>query len=298
MARCTESAAGGTSHRLKPGCATVCSRSRKRNIPPPERFPAGQQTFQPVPEKKRVETYISLATLGARPTLTIQEVRHGRRPGMSAIMAAIPIQRINGMGRLDSEDELAIEEPLEIRLDHRGPEGPEHQSLCLTMRTPGQDDELAVGFLLSEGLIRNRGDLREARPHRPGTARPGRPNVVRVFLQDHVTVDLTRLERHFYTTSSCGVCGKASIEALRTQSPYPPLPEGSPPLVSASLLQGLPDRLRAAQEGFKATGGEHASALFDAAGKLLLLREDVGRHNALDKVLGRALMDDLLPLRD
>jgi FdhD protein len=217
---------------------------------------------------------------------------------MSAIMAAIPIQRINRMGRLDSEDELAIEEPLEIRLDHRGPEGPEHQSLCLTMRTPGQDDELAVGFLLSEGLIRNRGDLREARPHRPGTARSGRPNVVRVFLQDHVTVDLTRLERHFYTTSSCGVCGKASIEALRTQSPYPPLPEGSPPLVSASLLQGLPDRLRAAQEGFKATGGEHASALFDAAGKLLLLREDVGRHNALDKVLGRALMDDLLPLRD
>ncbi|MDR3682548.1 MAG: formate dehydrogenase accessory sulfurtransferase FdhD [Geothrix sp.] len=220
---------------------------------------------------------------------------------MNAPIAQVPIQRVSGPGRLESleaMDDLAIEEPLEIRLDFSGPEGPEHQSLSITMRTPGQDAELAVGFLLTEGVIRSQEDLREVRPHRPGTPRPGRANVVCVSLQEQVAVNLRRLERNFYTTSSCGVCGKASIEALRIQSPFPPFPEGSPPFVPAGLLHRLPERLRAAQEVFQATGGLHASALFDASGDLVLLREDVGRHNALDKVLGRALLDGLLPLRD
>jgi FdhD protein len=226
------------------------------------------------------------------------EVAHDRRPGMNAPIAQVPIQRVCGPGRLESIDDLAIEEPLEIRLDFSGPEGPEHQTLSITMRTPGQDDELAVGFLMTEGVIRGPGDLREVRPYLPGTPRPGRANVVQVSLQDHVAVDLLRMERNFYTTSSCGVCGKTSIEALRAQSPFPPFPEGSPPFFSRGLLHRLPERLRAAQEVFDATGGLHASALFDASGNLLLLREDVGRHNALDKVIGRALLDGLLPLRN
>jgi FdhD protein len=214
---------------------------------------------------------------------------------MNAPVAQVPIQRYSGLGRLEGMDDLAIEEPLEIRLDHLGPEGPEHQSLSVTMRTPGHDEELAVGLLATEGVIRGPGDLREAPARSPGP--PGRANVVRIGLRDHVAVDLRRLERNFYTNSSCGVCGKASIEALRLQSPWPPLPEGSPPRVSASLLLRLPERVRAAQEVFETTGGLHASALFDGSGRLVLLREDVGRHNALDKVIGRALLDGLLPLR-
>ncbi len=191
---------------------------------------------------------------------------------MNAPIAQVPIQRVCGPGRLDSIDDLAIEEPLEIRLDFYGPEGPEHQCMSITMRTPGRDDELAVGFLLTEGVIRGPGDIRDVRPYLPDAPRPGRANVVRVSLQDHVTVDLLRMERNFYTTSSCGVCGKASIEALRTQSPYRPFPEGSPPFIPADLLHRLPERLRAAQDIFEATGGLHASALFDAPGDLVLLR--------------------------
>ncbi|HJV49790.1 MAG TPA: formate dehydrogenase accessory sulfurtransferase FdhD [Geothrix sp.] len=212
-------------------------------------------------------------------------------------IARIPVQMIQGEDRREASDDLAVEEPLEIRLNHVGPEGSEQRSLSITMRTPGQDDELAAGFLFTEGILRGAGDLREVRPHRPETPTPGRANVVQVSLHDHVAVDLQRLERNFYTTSSCGVCGKASIEALRAQSPFPPALPGHPPYLSSSLLHRLPQRLRAAQAGFEATGGLHAAALFDASGERLLLREDVGRHNAVDKVLGRALLDGLLPLR-
>jgi FdhD protein len=192
-------------------------------------------------------------------------------------------------------DDLAVEEPLEIQLDYAGPRGPERRSLSITMRTPGHDEELALGFLWTEGILRSPGDLGQARSVRSS---PCRTNLVRVSLKDHVEVDLQHLERHFYTSSSCGVCGKASIQALRTQSTFPPWPEGSPPFLPASLLHSLPARLRAAQEVFAATGGLHASALFDRSGECLVLREDVGRHNALDKVIGRALLDGRLPLGD
>lgn len=212
---------------------------------------------------------------------------------MSTAIAHIPIQRILGEARTDAVDDLAIEEPLEIQLDHAGPGGRRLSSLTVTMRTPGHDDELALGFLWTEGILRGPGDLRDVRAVSP---HPCRANVVRVTLADHVAVDLQRLERHFYTTSSCGVCGKASIQALRAQNAFPPRPAGSPPFFPASLLHRLPAQLRAAQEVFEATGGLHASALFDRSGTCVLLREDVGRHNALDKLIGRALRDGMLPL--
>jgi len=214
---------------------------------------------------------------------------------MTPAVAHVPVQRILGDDRLEVMDDLAVEEPLEIQLDYPGPQGTERRSLSITMRTPGHDEELALGFLWTEGIIRSPADLRQVRPVRQS---PCRDNLVRVALADHVTVDLGRLERHFYTTSSCGVCGKASIQALRTQNAFPPWPEGSPPFFPASLLHRLPATLRAAQEVFETTGGLHASALFDRNGACLVLREDVGRHNALDKVIGRSLLDGQLPLRD
>jgi FdhD protein len=210
---------------------------------------------------------------------------------MNNSVAHVPVQRVLGAARVDVMDALAVEEPLEIQLEHAG----RRRSLSITMRTPGHDQELALGFLWTEGILRGPEDLLRVRSV---SQSPCRTNLVRVALQDHVAVDLDRLERHFYTTSSCGVCGKASIQALRTQSAYPPWPEGSPPFFPASLLYSLPARLRAAQEVFAATGGLHASALFDPSGECLVLREDVGRHNALDKVIGRALLDGRLPLRD
>jgi FdhD protein len=216
----------------------------------------------------------------------------------SDFVATIPIQRIVGDVRLDFIDEIAVEEPLEVRLAYLGADGPEQRKLSITMRTPGHDEELAVGFLWTEGILHSPGDLREVRPQPSGTHPSCPANAVQVTLQDRVSVLLPRLERNFYTTSSCGVCGKASIAALRTQRPFPAADAGSPPFFPAALLHQLPERLRAAQEVFAATGGLHASALFDGAGQCVLLREDVGRHNALDKVIGRALMDGLLPLRE
>ncbi|HEY7620745.1 MAG TPA: formate dehydrogenase accessory sulfurtransferase FdhD [Solirubrobacteraceae bacterium] len=167
-------------------------------------------------------------------------------------------------------DRVAIEEPLEIRV--RG------EALAITMRTPGHDEELALGFLHGEGLIA------AAAPAGPP---PGlEANTVEVDAK--LSFDPGR--RRFYTTSSCGVCGKGALEEVAVNAPM--LPDG--PLVARSLLADLPERLR--QPAFDATGGLHATGLFDAAGELLIVREDVGRHNAMDKVIGRALMDGRLPL--
>jgi FdhD protein len=176
-------------------------------------------------------------------------------------------------------DELAAEEPLEIRIDN--------QPVSVTMRTPGHDDELAAGFLLGEGLVRQRGDILKIAPH------PRNPeNVVGVFLAPGAAVDLSGLARHFYASSSCGLCGKASIAAVRRQFPTVKSRVSLP----ASVLLQLPAQLRARQETFARTGGLHAAGLFDLTGKLLVAREDVGRHNAVDKVLGHALLNGLLPL--
>jgi FdhD protein len=175
-------------------------------------------------------------------------------------------------------DQLAVEEPLEIRVDTH--------PISVTMRTPGHDEELAAGFLLSEGLVRLPGNVLKV-------ARRGEdaPNVVDVFLAPSVTVDLARLTRHVFASSSCGLCGKATIESVRQQ--FPAITARM--TVSIDTLRSLLQKLQDAQDTFRRTGGLHAAALFDTSGKLLVVREDVGRHNAVDKVLGHGLLNNLLP---
>lgn len=185
-------------------------------------------------------------------------------------------------------DTLAAEEPLEIRLDGK--------PLTVTMRTPGNDFDLATGFLVSEGVVHAAGDVRTAR-YCAGVDDDGANtfNVVDVTLADGVPAPDTSLERNFYTTSSCGLCGKASLDAVRTRTRWSVT--GDTIRVDVPLLSSLPDRLRQAQRVFDRTGGLHAAGLFDATGRALVVREDVGRHNAVDKVLGWALRDGRLPLR-
>jgi FdhD protein len=169
--------------------------------------------------------------------------------------------------REHAEDALVVEEPLEIRLGEK--------PVSVTLRTPGDDFDLAAGFLFSESILRDAADIATIRHW-------GSPNVVRVDLREGVHVDLQRLQRHFYSTSSCGVCGKVSIDALRVQTSA--LTSGV--RVTAGIINALPDALRAQQKNFDATGGIHAAGIFSSDGTLLRVREDVGRHNAVDKVLG------------
>ena len=203
------------------------------------------------------------------------------------------IRRIGRDGGV-KDDVVATEEPLEIRLGYFRPGG-EHaeQSISVTMRTPGKDLELAVGFLYTEGIVRSPEDVLSVGPCGPPAA-DGLVNVVRVELARGVEVDLDRLERHFYTSSSCGVCGKSSLEAVAVQGRYDL--HAAELEVGRAALGGLPDALRAQQDVFERTGGLHASGLFDASGRIVLVREDVGRHNALDKLIGNRLMANALPL--
>ncbi len=180
---------------------------------------------------------------------------------------------------VSADDALAVEEPLEIRIDNH--------SVSVTMRTPGHDEELAVGFLVSEGLLRSKRDIHGIVPHPRNTAK----NVINVFLSPETAVDLKQLTRHVFVSSSCGLCGKASIESVHQH--FPPI-EKSPP-VSHNLISGLPEKLRAVQETFSRTGGLHGAAVFDVSGKLLVAREDVGRHNAVDKVIGWGLLSEVFP---
>lgn len=176
------------------------------------------------------------------------------------------------------QDLLAVEEPLEIQIDAR--------TVAVTMRTPGDDRELAAGFLFTEGILQSREQIR----HIDEPA----PNVVSIALEGGAEVDLERLERHFYVSSSCGVCGKASIQAIEQTGCVAP-PRGYPQ-VEASVVRGLPDALRATQPNFDRTGGLHAAGLFDAGGRKIAVREDVGRHNALDKLIGAEFLGGRTPI--
>ena len=206
---------------------------------------------------------------------------------------------------VDFDDVLAIEEPLEIRIGLRIGGKVEHKAISITMRTPGDDAELAAGFLFTEGIIQRADQIKQIRHCGLKIGKGGgaidrasalNSNTIRVDLNDGVDVDLKSLDRHFYTTSSCGVCGKSSIEALHTGAVK--LSKSDGPKVDPELIHRLPAILSETQPVFDKTGGLHASALFDLDGRLQTVREDVGRHNALDKVIGARFLAGETPLSD
>ena len=206
---------------------------------------------------------------------------------MGRITARRPVVRIRGPHETSRPDTLVVEEPLEIRVNG--------SALAVTMRTPGHDVELAHGFLLTEGVIGGRADISAAR-YCDGVDDAGQNtyNVLDVTLAPGVAPPEPGVERNFYTTSSCGVCGKGSLDAVRLKTRHSPAADQTE--VKASVLTTMPDTLRTSQKAFDSTGGLHAAALFDADGTMLVSREDVGRHNAVDKVVGWATGDSRVPL--
>ncbi|MCP5092402.1 MAG: formate dehydrogenase accessory sulfurtransferase FdhD [Gammaproteobacteria bacterium] len=208
----------------------------------------------------------------------------------------ITISQFHGTSRQTRGDRVAVEEPLEIRLGYESDEGRTESSVSITMRTPGDDAELATGFLFTEAIIRDASDVAFVKPCGAPAPDSGTINVVRVELESGVDVDLDRLRRHFYTTSSCGVCGKASLDALRVLGAR--LQNDNEIRFRKDMLTELPEKLRATQKTFDETGGLHAAAAFNTAGEFLVTHEDVGRHNAVDKVVGTLLSRGLLPASD
>ena len=205
---------------------------------------------------------------------------------MGRLTVRHPVLRLSAERSNSQPDRLAVEEPMELRVGGR--------SLVVTMRTPGDDVELGHGFLLTEGVITSVHDVISAR-YCNSVNGNGRNtyNVLDVALAPGVAPPPSGLDRNFYTTSSCGVCGKASLDAVRLRSRFSPA--GDPAVVSPQTLFALPDALRAGQQLFDSTGGLHAAGLFTVDGRRLVVREDVGRHNAVDKVLGWALLNDHIP---
>jgi FdhD protein len=190
-------------------------------------------------------------------------------------------------------DSVAVEEPLEIRLGYSTPDGPATRSISITMRTPGNDRELAAGFLYTEAIIQRAEDIASIETCGPPAPDSGNHNVIRVDLLPDVAVDLGKLQRHFYTTSSCGVCGKTSLDAIRVALAEPIKDVDAQ--FSRAVLTTIPDSLRKAQHTFEETGGLHAAAAFTSTGDLITTMEDVGRHNAVDKVVGSLLLNKELP---
>jgi FdhD protein len=206
---------------------------------------------------------------------------------MGRVTVRRPVLRISEDGSRRRQDSLAAEEPLELRVDGR--------ALAVTMRTPGHDVELAHGFLLTEGVIGSAADVSTAR-YCDGVDEEGRNtyNVLDVALAPGVEPPDIGVERNFYTTSSCGVCGKAALDAVKLKTRFSPAGDGC--RVSPETLTTLPDLLRDQQRVFSSTGGLHAAGLFTTTGDPLVVREDVGRHNAVDKAIGRALLEGRVPL--
>ena len=206
------------------------------------------------------------------------------------------ITKVKDVEIIETADALAIEEPLEIRLEYGTDENRKVQNISVTMRTPGNDKELALGFLFTEGIIKSRADITGV-DHTFIACAENKENVVIVRLNAGLAPNLGNMERNFYTTSSCGVCGKGSISAIRTVSPFMNRVQDEFK-ITPDILHKLPEALHEQQVVFADTGGLHASALFSNQGELLMVREDVGRHNALDKLIGAALLEDKLPLSD
>lgn len=224
------------------------------------------------------------------------ETTNPSRPVTQQAYIGVAVQRAVGESVESASDQLAVEEPLEIRLTYQAEGKRVQRSISITMRTPGHDAELATGFLLGEGIIRGPADIASVRPCGPAVGPLQLQNVVRVELRADVAVDMKRLERHFYTTSSCGVCGKTSLESLQVSPGFELPVEG--PLISAETIHRLPLQLRQSQSIFDHTGGLHGAGLFTAGGELIGLREDVGRHNAADKLIGAQVLAGRVPLFD
>lgn len=205
-------------------------------------------------------------------------------------LLSIEIKKVKGEQLQAANDVVAREEPLEIRLCFSGNGQRKEKSISVTMRTPGNDVDLATGFLFTEGIINSYKDILAVKHCSP------EKNVVRVELSPDIHVALNQLERNFYTTSSCGVCGKSSIDAVKTVRTAPVIESGF--RIEPEVLYTLPATLRKNQVLFDLTGGIHGCALFDANGKLILSREDVGRHNALDKLIGAAIQKEMIPLQN
>jgi FdhD protein len=205
----------------------------------------------------------------------------------SVEILALPIKSIVGAESSDLVDKLSVEEPLEIQIGRKTENAPP-RSIAVTMRTPGEDEELAIGFLYTEGIISGIDQIQ-------GIRKVG-CNVVEVKLVGDMEIEPAHLDRHSFIASSCGVCGKKSIEAVKARRKYSPaIPF---PTVKPEIIHQLPDKLRLSQKSFGSTGGIHASGLFDSSGNLIMVREDVGRHNALDKLIGACAQNSLLPLEN
>ena len=212
---------------------------------------------------------------------------------MSTSSLAIDISKVNAEQRITVEDHVAVEEPLEIQIGAASAAGAAAKSISITMRTPGHDVDLALGFLYTEAIITSAGQVKTADFSGPADAETGLRNIVRVELEADVEIDLGRLQRHFYTTSSCGVCGKSSIDALRVTGCDSLTGKGA--TYPRQQILDLPDKLSQQQQLFSQTGGLHAAAIFDEQGEIICVREDVGRHNAVDKVVGALLLEGRLP---
>jgi FdhD protein len=204
------------------------------------------------------------------------------------------ITRVSGATSRTEPDQLAREEPLEIQVAFGAPESRQWETVAITMRTPGHDRELAAGFLVGEGLLRSLDQIEAVHSRGPRYGEEGFQHSVRVTLRPGVEIDLARLERNFYTTSSCGVCGKTSLEALELNFASQ-LPKSNWQ-VARETICALPAKLREAQAIFDRTGGLHAAGLFTPEGRTVIVREDVGRHNAVDKVIGTEFLAGHLPL--
>ena len=209
---------------------------------------------------------------------------------VKSLVTSTHIKKVNTNGIIDSDDLLATEEPLEIRLGFGSQHARQQQSISVTMRTPGNEAELAAGFLFTEGIIRSDKAIDEIK------FLAFDDNKIVVTLKENIVPVLNNAARNFYTTSSCGICGKASIEAITVAAIFP----GTIDTISvqAAVLHSLSDLVKDEQKMFQHTGGIHAAALFNLKGNLLMVREDVGRHNALDKIIGAALLKNELPLHE
>ena len=204
------------------------------------------------------------------------------------------VTRFSAVGQQQMADRLAIEEPLEIRVEFFDGDAEKTKSVSITMRTPGHDEELAAGFLFTEGILRSPADVIQIVGCGPNSGAGHSQNTVKIRLAPHATVHWPKLERHFYSTSSCGVCGKASLDALEVPGLRPIARDGFQ--IDPSEISFLQAKVRAHQSVFDQTGGLHGAALFTARGELLEVREDVGRHNAVDKLLGAQFIAGKTPL--